>query len=87
MTLSADRLDLLFAVKWLVVVRRTVLPSVDAMQRMSPDNLHMAGLERTAYQQRRTLACSGIVPSLGRAQTIPRIPPNIPGLFWHWVLP
>jgi hypothetical protein len=45
----ADRLDLLFAVKRLIIVRRTVLPSIDAMQLMSPDNLHATGLERTAF--------------------------------------
>lgn len=54
----ADRLNLLFAVKWLVIVRRTVLPPIDAMQCMAPDNLHTAGLERTADQQHGALACT-----------------------------
>lgn len=46
----SDRLRFLFAVKWLVVVRRTVLPSIDTMQCMAPDNLHATDLERTADQ-------------------------------------
>ena len=46
----ADRLRFLFAVKWLIVVRRAVLPSIDTMQCMAPDNLYTTDLERTADQ-------------------------------------